>query len=98
MAAFGIGGSGMSLYPSNSRKYVSTSDRVGNEFSRITIDPNTVQLNPNRAPLPYSATLYTRLETVGACTSAVFRYSEITSNSRVRMIRIAERRPFPHGF
>ena len=37
---------------------VSTSDRAGNEFSRVTIDPNTVPLNPNRAPLSYSATLY----------------------------------------
>jgi hypothetical protein len=37
---------------------VSTSDNAGNEFSRITIDPNTVPLNPNRAPLCYSATLY----------------------------------------
>ncbi len=37
---------------------VSTSDNAGNEFSRITIDPNTVPLNPNRAPLYYSATLY----------------------------------------
>ena len=37
---------------------VSTSDKAGNEFSRITIDPNTVPLNPNRAPLYYSATLY----------------------------------------
>ena len=37
---------------------VSTSDRAGNEFSRVTIDPNTVSLNPNRAPLYYSATVY----------------------------------------
>jgi len=37
---------------------VSTSDRAGNEFSRVTIDPNTVPLSPNRAPLYYSATLY----------------------------------------
>jgi hypothetical protein len=37
---------------------VSTSDRAGNEFSGVTIDPNTVPLNPNRAPLYYSATLY----------------------------------------
>ena len=37
---------------------VSTSDRAGNEFSRVTIDPNTVPLNPNRVPLYYSATLY----------------------------------------
>jgi hypothetical protein len=37
---------------------VSTSDNAGNEFARITIDPNTVPLNPNRAPLYYSATLY----------------------------------------
>jgi hypothetical protein len=37
---------------------ISTSDKAGNEFSRVTIDPNTVPLNPNRAPLYYSATLY----------------------------------------
>ena len=37
---------------------VSSSERAGNEFSRVTIDPNTVPLNPNRAPLYYSATLY----------------------------------------
>ena len=37
---------------------VSTSDRTGNGFSRVTIDPNTAPLNPNRAPLYYSATLY----------------------------------------
>ncbi len=37
---------------------VSTSDKAGNEFSRVRIDPNTVPLNPNRAPLYYSATLY----------------------------------------
>jgi len=37
---------------------VSTSDKARNEFSRVTIDPNTVPLNPNRAPLYYSATLY----------------------------------------
>ena len=37
---------------------ISTSDKTGNEFSRVTIDPNTVPLNPNRAPLYYSTTLY----------------------------------------
>jgi hypothetical protein len=37
---------------------VSTSERIGNEFSSATIDSNTVPLNPNRAPLYYSATLY----------------------------------------
>ena len=37
---------------------ISTRDRAGNEFSRVTIDPNTVPLNPNRAPLYYSATFY----------------------------------------
>jgi hypothetical protein len=37
---------------------ISTSDNAGNEFSRVTIDPNIVPLNPNRAPLYYSATLY----------------------------------------
>jgi len=37
---------------------VSTSDKAGNEFSRVTIDPNTVPLNPTRAALHYSVTLY----------------------------------------
>ena len=37
---------------------ISTSDKTGNEFSRVTIDPNTIPLNPNRVPLYYSATLY----------------------------------------
>jgi hypothetical protein len=37
---------------------ISTVDQMGNEFSRVTIDPNTVPLNPNRAPLYYSATVY----------------------------------------
>ena len=37
---------------------ISMRDRAGNEFSRVSIDPNTVPLNPNRAPLYYSATLY----------------------------------------
>src|SRR5439155_18442890 len=37
---------------------ISTTDTAGTEFSRITIDPNTVPLNPNRAPFYYSATLY----------------------------------------
>ena len=31
---------------------------AGIDFSRVTIDPNTVLLNPNRPPLYYSATLY----------------------------------------
>jgi len=34
-------------------------DQDGNEFSTVTIDPNTINLNPNRVPLRYSATLYT---------------------------------------
>ena len=34
-------------------------DEDGNEFSTVTIDPNTIHLNPNRVPLYYSATLYT---------------------------------------
>ena len=37
---------------------ITTSDTNGNEFSRVTIDPNTVPLNPNRVPLQYAATLY----------------------------------------
>jgi hypothetical protein len=41
-----------------SQVVVSTSDKAKTEFSRVTIDPNTVPLNPNRTPLYYSATLY----------------------------------------
>ena len=37
---------------------VSTRDKGGNEFSRVTIDPNTIPLNPNRVPLDYSGTFY----------------------------------------
>ena len=37
---------------------ISTSDKAGNEFSRLTIDPNTVPLNPNRVALYYSGTVY----------------------------------------
>ena len=33
---------------------VSSSERAGNEFSRVTINPNTVPINPNRTPLYYS--------------------------------------------
>jgi hypothetical protein len=35
-----------------------TSDRTGNEFSKVTIDPNSVPLNPNRVPLHYAGTVY----------------------------------------
>jgi hypothetical protein len=35
-----------------------TSDRIGNEFSKVTIDANSVPLNPNRVPLHYAATVY----------------------------------------
>jgi hypothetical protein len=38
---------------------ITIEDSTGGEFSRATIDPNTVSLNPNREPLSYSATLYT---------------------------------------
>lgn len=37
---------------------ISLEDADGKEFSRATIDPNEVNLNPNRVPLDYSATLY----------------------------------------
>lgn len=37
---------------------ISIEDTDGNQFSIVTIDPNTVPLNPNRASLYYSATLY----------------------------------------
>ena len=38
---------------------VSVEDLAGNVFSTVSIDPNTIHLNPNRVPLYYSATLYT---------------------------------------
>jgi hypothetical protein len=38
---------------------ISVEDANGTVFSITTIDPNTIPLNPNRAPLYYSATLYT---------------------------------------
>jgi hypothetical protein len=38
---------------------ISIEDADGNEFSTATIDPTAVPLNPNRAPLYYSATVYT---------------------------------------
>jgi hypothetical protein len=38
---------------------VSIEDANGNEFSTTTTDPNAIPLNPNRAPLYYSITLYT---------------------------------------
>lgn len=41
-----------------SQIFISIRDAAGNEISRVTIDPNTAPLNPNRAPLYYSATLY----------------------------------------
>lgn len=37
---------------------ITIEDTEGNEFSRVTIDPNMINLNPNRVPLYYSATLY----------------------------------------
>jgi hypothetical protein len=37
---------------------ISTIDKEGNEFSRVAIDPNSGPLNPNRAPLSYSASVY----------------------------------------
>ncbi len=35
-----------------------TSDKTGDEFSKVVIDPNSVPLNPNRAPLHYAGTVY----------------------------------------
>jgi len=35
-----------------------TSDRTGNAFSKVVIDPNSVPLNPNRVPLHYAGTVY----------------------------------------
>lgn len=37
---------------------ISLENASGNEVARATIDPNDVNLNPNRVPLHYSATLY----------------------------------------
>ena|SRR5438477_3347233 len=45
---------GIALDELISQIVVSSSERAGNEFSRVTIDPNTVPLNPNRTPLCYS--------------------------------------------
>jgi len=35
-----------------------TNDRTGNEFSKVSIDPNSVPLNPNRVRLHYAGTVY----------------------------------------
>ena len=78
---------------------VLTSERAGNEFSKVTIDPNTVYLNLNRSSLSYSPLFTDRLETVETCTSSVFRYSEITSSSRAQTIRrLEEIQPSPNRF
>ena len=37
---------------------ISVEDRNGNRVSVVTIDPDSVHLNPNRVPLYYFATLY----------------------------------------
>ena len=37
---------------------ISFEDVAGNPLSTVTIDPNAINLNPNRVPLYYSATLY----------------------------------------
>jgi hypothetical protein len=44
---------------------ISLEDANGNLFSTMTIDPNTIHLNPNRVPLYYSATLYRSPRIVG---------------------------------
>jgi hypothetical protein len=41
------------------RIVISIEDLSGNQFSTVTMDPDTIHLNPNRVPLYYSATLYT---------------------------------------
>ena len=41
-----------------SRIVITIEDALGNEFSIVTIDPNTIHLNANRVPLYYSASLY----------------------------------------
>jgi hypothetical protein len=38
---------------------ITIEDVAGNEIARSLIDPNDINLNPNRVPLFYSATLYT---------------------------------------
>jgi hypothetical protein len=37
---------------------VSIEDEAGNEVARSLIDPNNINLNPNRVPLFYATTLY----------------------------------------
>jgi hypothetical protein len=44
---------------------ISLEDAGGNLFSTVTIEPNTINLNPNRVPLYYSATLYRPQRIVG---------------------------------
>lgn len=40
------------------RIVISVEDAAGGEFSTVSIDPNDINLNPNRVPLDYAATLY----------------------------------------
>ena len=44
---------------------ISSEDRAGNQVSVVTIDPNSVHLNPNRVPLYYFATLYKPFDSGG---------------------------------
>jgi hypothetical protein len=37
---------------------IATGDQAGGQFSKVTIDPDTVPLNPNRVSLYYSGTVY----------------------------------------
>jgi hypothetical protein len=41
------------------RIVISIEDLSGNQFSTVTMDPDTIHLNPNRVPLYYSVTLHT---------------------------------------
>lgn len=37
---------------------VTVEDKTGAQFAKSTIEPNLINLNPNRVPLHYAATLY----------------------------------------
>jgi hypothetical protein len=52
-------GDGIALDEIIDRIVVTIEDAAGEELAISTIDPNTINLNPNRVPLLYSTTLYT---------------------------------------
>jgi hypothetical protein len=65
---------------------ISIENANGNAFSIATIDPNTIPLNPNRAPL-YTPPLFTLPELLVAWAILhMSKFMEITSRTRLRKI------------